>query len=581
MKKFMYVILFMVIVVLGIGVNIKTDVKAIMTPNFDFEVNSPRFQYLMDDNNILITYDFTLLEYFDSIDDVSNIVVTLNQVTYDGSYVKRLETFETDFKAVGGSSIDYLTETRTAVGDYTQTEYLMFDDINIIGVTGVTVEGVSLTTSDYAYSEELDAVVIANSWSTTGNEIIVSYTSVGGSNYYADLVYDWSDIQWEDNNIIFYQLKLSNFVIFTGSVMLPPQNSSLTYGTFGIEIGEFLVEDSGEPDFSDQSDFTSYLIKDEYIIMHYRIPIGYSNQFDYRVIKITDINSNTIEDVFTTTQIAILQGGTTEDFVNSYIIIPLTENIPEGLVTWFPQINDYYDMFLHNFNVGSFIFAIEDQTSGNSLLSASSVVINIMEDLKNPFELVALKENISAGDKQRILFYKHNELISTSYTTIYNIDSRTGYSFTSYLNIKDETYSGSIIIPEDAIEDSCSSVYWYLDPIFLPYSLDVTDYTIELEESYCIINQNDFGGKLDNFLIDYAMEDELGSSLFSIIVLIIVNILMLFITKSTFIFSTVNIVVMGGLIALVNIPIWVSIILVLIALLGIKLVVTGGGNSYE
>ena len=581
MKKFMYVILFMVIVVLGIGVNIKTDVKAIMTPNFDFEVNSPRFQYLMDDNNILITYDFTLLEYFDSIDDVSNIVVTLNQVTYDGSYVKRLETFETDFKAVGGSSIDYLTETRTAVGDYTQTEYLMFDDINIIGVTGVTVEGVSLTTSDYAYSEELDAVVIANSWSTTGNEIIVSYTSVGGSNYYADLVYDWSDIQWEDNNIIFYQLKLSNFVIFTGSVMLPPQNSSLTYGTFGIEIGEFLVEDSGEPDFSDQSDFTSYLIKDEYIIMHYRIPIGYSNQFDYRVIKITDINSNTIEDVFTTTQIAILQGGTTEDFVNSYIIIPLTENIPEGLVTWFPQINDYYDMFLHNFNVGSFIFAIEDQTSGNSLLSASSVVINIMEDLKNPFELVALKENISAGDKQRILFYKHNELISTSYSTIYNIDSRTGYSFTSYLNIKDETYSGSIIIPEDAIEDSCSSVYWYLDPIFLPYSLDVTDYTIELEESYCIINQNDFGGKLDNFLIDYAMEDELGSSLFSIIVLIIVNILMLFITKSTFIFSTVNIVVMGGLIALVNIPIWVSIILVLIALLGIKLVVTGGGNSYE
>ena len=581
MKKFIYILLISLLIITGIGVGVETEIEAnALGMNFDIELNSPRFQYLEDDNNVTIPFEMFLLDEFESPEEADEVVVTLNQVYYDGTYVKRLEEFETNYTAIE-SHIEDSSIIAYAIGALLSIEIVYLGGLNILDITAVVIEGADLGSSYYYYDDEIESLHIMAGNSSLSDEIIIYYNVYVSATYESLIYYNWSDIQWLDENIIFYQLKLDNFVIFTGSVMKSPESNLLPYDDYGIEIGEFISIDDGFADYTDQSDFTSYIIEDEYIILHYRFPSTLILP-DYKVIRVTDINSNTTFDLLTTENIMILQGGGDNvDRYNSYIILPINNEIGDGLVTWYPQINDYYNQVLGAvYEEGSYLFAIENQLTGNSLLAVSSVVWNIMPTLKDPFEMSAFKDNISAGDLQRILFYKNSELISSSYDTVLAYDSRTATDFTDFLNTKDITYGGSYYIQDDAIEGSCTNVTWHLDPTFLPYSLDVTDYRIELTDSYCIVGDNNIAGIIDNFLIDYAMETELGGFFFSTIILLIVNFLLIFITRSSFIFSVVNIVVMLGLSYLVAIPLWLTIALTMIALFGIRLVIAGG-SKYE
>lgn len=581
MKKFVYVLLFSVLIIIGVGIGVETDIEAnALGMNFDIELNSPRFQYLEDDNGSIIPFDLFLLDEFDTPEEADNVVVTMNQVKYNGTYVKRLEEFETNYEAIE-DHIDSSSITVHAIGVLLSLEVFYLGGLNILDVTAVKVEGTYIGDVYFSYDEETESLIIMAGQTVLSDEIIIYYNVYVSATYQSLIYYNWQDIQWNDENIIFYQLKLDNFVIFTGSVMRTPKSNLLPYDDYAIEIGEFLSVDDGYADFSDQSDFTSYLPQDEYIILHYRLPstLTYPN---FMTIAITDINSNTSAGGFTTEDVIVLQGGEgNADNFNSYIILPINNELGEGLVTWYPQINNYYNsVMLPTFEEGSYLFTITNQYTGHSLLAVSSVVWNLMPTLKDPFEMSAFKDKISAGDLQRILFYKHSELISSSYDTVLAYDSRTGRDFTDFLNTKDITYGGSYYIQDEAIVDSCTTVVWNLEPTFLPYSLDVGDYKIELSDSYCIVGDNNIAGIIDNFLIDYAMETELGGFLFSSIILLIVNITLIFITRSSFIFSIVNVVVMLGLSFLVVIPLWLIIALTMVALFGMKLVIAGG-SKYE
>lgn len=574
MKKLLYLTILFTLIIVGIGVTKEVEAVSI---NFDFGNLSPRFQYLYDDNDQLISLEFEFIDDFDSPELVENIEIIIEQVTYDGAYVKILNTFNTSYQLYN-STISIVSSTFTGNVSIEFTQYLYISDLDYINISGIAVEGTVLGSTQWGFYDDT-TLYINPPFSAVGDTIIVTYTLENSNTYISNLNYDWRTIQWDLNDIIFYRIKYNELVLFTGAVMKSPVGS-LPYDVYGLEVGEFLVETTGVADFTNQKDFTYYLPDDNYLILHYRIPEGLINVFQYKTIRVTDINSNTTEDGFTTDDILSLQGGSTENFANSFIIIPIDNVIGGGLLCSYDVFNNRFDGIKHNYTVGSYLFALEDQLNSNALLYASSVIVNMTEGSKTPFELSIFKKYVSNEETQRVSFYKNDYTIVSAYSTSLAKDELLGIDYSSKIDGVNTTYSISYYLDETAVEGLIVDVIWYVEPSFLPYSLDVTDYTIELTDSYETTGDIDIEGRINNFLVYNAFDTQLGGVIFAILFLLFINGFLLLFAKSSIIYIIINISVILGLTMLVDIPMWIIIALGFILLIGLKRLLNGG-SDYE
>ena len=574
MKKLLYLTILFTLFIVGIGVT--KDVKAVGI-NFDFGNLSPRFQYLYDDTDQIIPLEFEFWNNFDSPEEVENLEIVIEQVTYDGEYIKVLDTYNTNFE-LNNSTVVIASSTYTGNVSIDFMQYLYISDLDYIDISGIAVEGVILGSTEWGFYDDTTLYINPAS-SAVGDTIIVTYTLEQSDTYLSTLYYDWRTIQWDLKDIIFYRIKLNETVLFTGAVMKSPVGS-LPYDVYGLEVGEFLVEPSGLPDFTSQDDFTYNLEEDKYLILHYRIPEALIIALNYRVIRVTDINSNTTEQAFTTDDILSLQGGSSENFANSFIIIPIDDVIGDGLLCNYDVFNDRFSGIKSDYTTGSYLFVLEDQDNSYALLYASTVVINMVEGSDNPFELDLYKNYVSNEETQRAIFYKNDLTISSAYSTSLAEDELLGIDYSSLIDGVTNTYSISYYLDETAVEGLTINVIWYLEPSFLPYSLVVTDYTIELTDSYETTGDIDIEGRINNFMVYNAFDTQLGGVIFAILFIIAINILLLLFAKSSIIYIVINISVILGLTMLIDIPMWIIIALGFISLIGLKMLMSGGSN-YE
>jgi len=574
MKKLLYLTILFTLVIIGVGVT--KEVKAVSI-NFDFGNNSPRFQYLYDDSDQIIPLEFEFIDDFDNPELVEDIEIIIEQVTYDGEYIKILDTYNTNYQLYN-STVIIASSTFTGNVSIDFMQYLYISHLSYVNISGIAVEGVVLASTEWGFYDDTTLYINPPS-SAVGDTIIVTYTKETSDTYISNLYYDWRTIQWDLNDIIFYRIMYNELILFTGAVMKSPVGN-LPYDTYGLEVGEFLVEPSGVPDFTKQDDFTYDLTDDNYLILHYRIPQALITAIQYRVIRITDINSNTTEDAFITDDILSLQGGSSENFANSFIIIPIDDVIGGGLLCSYDVFNDRFDGIKHDYAVGSYLFALEDQTDSNALLYASSVIVNMTEGSDDPFEIGIFKKYVSNEETQRVLFYKNDYTIVSAYSTSLAEDELLGVDYSSNIDGVDTTYSISYYLDETAVEGLNVNVVWYVEPSFLPYSLDVTDYTIELTDSYEATGDIDIEGRINNFLVYNAFDTPLGGVIFAVLFLLFINVLLLIFAKSSIIYIVINISVILGLTMLIDIPMWIIIALGFILLIGLKMLLSGGSN-YE
>ena len=576
MKKLL-VILFAVLVIIGYGVS-NNEVKAVSI-NFDYGNVSPRFQYLRDDSGTLIPFEFVIYDNFDMSSDVENLELRLEQITYDGSFIKTLQLFVTNYYVYDSSIVSLSSNNFIAGGDITELEYIYIGDINYLTLGNLYVNSVLISSTEWEADEEGDYIILNASVSVIGDTIYFDYRSEQSYKYKANLVYDWAGLQEiSGEEVLFYRLRYDNMTIFTGAVMSTPI-VNLTYGTYGVEYGDFISRDDGLVDFSDQTDFTSDLVNDDYWILHYRIDSGITFP-DYRTFHITDISSNTLYASFTTNDILSLQMGSGDNFLDSFIIIPLSDSIGEGLITDNVNMDSRYIPFLKGYDVGSYFIAMVNQHTSNSLIDSASVVWNVVYDDNVPFELELLKDSIALDDLQRVIFIKNSETISSAYETTTAKDYALGVNYLEEINISNYTYAISYHLDESLLEDDCVNVIWTLEPSFIPYSLTASDYAIELSEQYCVIAETDISGHINNSLVYYALDDDVGVIIFSIFVLIFVNVLLILFTRETFIYAIVNMVVILVLSFMELVPMWIVIAIFLLGFLGIKMSMSGG-RSYE
>ena len=584
--KYLKVYLFVLLVLIGVVVSGSNEVDA-FTSNFDYAGISPRFQYLRDESDDLISFEFEMFEQFDTpaLAEDSNYYISIDQVTYDGSFIKQLNYYFPEFELLS-SDIDPFTYLYTAHSLIANKETIIMYDIDLISINGVEVNGVPLLSGQwsYEYSSVYDSyvVTILENYCVTGDIITIFYEAETETEYVANLYYDWSGIQWDDNNIIFYQVRYDELVIWTGAVMLPPQDTYLDYDVYGLEVGEFLVYGDGTVDgnvsgFTDQSQFTSYA-DDRYIILHYRIPstLVYPN---FMSIRVTDVINNTLVDVFTTDDILSLQGGNSVNFLNSFIVLPIDNVISEGLKIDYPVIyNDKYELFLEeDYIEGSYYFAIDD---GGVLLDGASVVWNIIDNDKDPFELYISHSELTLNTKQRATFYKNSSTIFDGYTTIVAIDQDVGISFVDVVNATSLTYSVEYYPDENLVEGDTSYFTWRVQPLFMPYSLSVHSFNINMVESYVYGEERGVEADIESLRTAFGMADSTGGIIFAIFILVAVNGSLMFITRASFIYAVSNISVIGALSFFSLIPMWFIVAVVLIAFIGIRLS-SGGGGSYE
>lgn len=586
--KYLKYYLFVLLVLIGILVSGSNEVKDVdaFTSSFDYSGISPRFQYLRDEGDITIPFQFEMFEVFDSpkLASESNYFISLEQVTYDGAFIKQLNYYYPEFELLS-SNLDSFTYGVDAISVLANSETVVLYDRDLISIDGVEVEGATLgsTSWSYEFSELYDnyVVTINEGLSAIGDLIEVHYTAEANTDYVANIFYSWEGIQWDDNNIIFYQLKIDNLVIWTGAVMQPPQDNYLPYDVYGLEVGEFLVVGDGTVDsdlggFTDQSQFTSYE-DDRYIILHYRIPIA--DYLNYKTIRVTDIINNVLIDAISTEDILGLQFGATEDHLNSFVVIPIDNVISEGLSSEFSiLLNDRFSLVLdEDYTEGSYYFAIDD---GGTLLDGASVVWNIVEDDNNPMELILAHSELTLNTKQRATFYKYSSVIYEGYNTIYAKDLDVNISFIEPINSTLLTYSIEYYPDLDLVEGDTSSFGWRVSPDFMPYSLAVNDFTINMSEDYIYGAEKGVEADIESLRTAFGMSDTTGGIIFSIFILAFVNGALMFITRATFIFAVSNVSVLGVLSFFSLIPMWFIMAVVLIAFLGIRLS-SGGGNSYE
>lgn len=588
--KYLKYYLVLIVVIIGVLVSGDREVNAFGL-GFDFGPLSPRFQYLLDENDIIIPFEFELLEIFDSLELAENndYILNLNQVTYEGYYIKRLEVFRPEFN-VYSSDIQYLILTQTALSpSYTDSEFIVLYGLDFIDISSISVNSIVLSETDYnvGFNDDLGEYVIGfvASASILGDTIDITYTKEASTDYVAELYYDWSGLQWGEGtnvNVLFYQLRLDGLVIWSGAVMRHPHDNYLDYDVYGIEIGEFLIVGDGTVDsevggFTDQSQFTSYG-DDRYIILHYRLPstLVYPN---FMSIRVTDIINNTLVDVFTTEDLLQVQGGNSINFYNSFIIIPIDNTISEGLWIEYPiSYNDDYDLLLdEDYTEGSYYFAIDD---GGTLLDGASVVWNIVEGDKDPFELYLSHYELNLNSLQRAIFYKNSSLIYDGYTTVLAKDVDVGDSYIDQINESNITYSAQYYPDSDLLEGDSSYFTWRVQPLFMPYSLDVADFSINMKQIYIYGEERGVEADIESLRTIFGMSDEAGGIFISIFTLMFINLGLLFITRVTFIYAVTNVVVVSVLAFFSLIPIWFIMAVILLSALGIKLS-SGGAESYE
>lgn len=590
MKKLFSFILLITLLFIGIGFN-DNEVKAI-SMNFDFGNVSPRFQYLKDDSDILIPFEFTIYEKYDHPREVESFEIILKQVLYEGAYVKNLEIFEV-FPYIHHKDTDVKEGSTNYVANISSSysEHLYIGDINTqyetlgkpeswsqLNVFNITVNGNPLLVTDYEFSEDDEYIILDPAVSTVLDVIIIYYMYQFSDDYEADLYYDWSGIDWVWGDVVFYQLVYNDIILFTGGVMKTPI-IGLTYDSYAVEFGEFLVQDDGIVDFSDQNDFTTYLNYDKFWILHYRIPEGFAYLSHFYYVFINDISTGTLETSFVMDEVLSLQGGDGSNFVNSFIPVSLNGEIGGGLITDYTIINLPYQNFTFEYVEGSYLISMTDQGDAGALLANSDVVWNVVNQY-NPFKMYVMKEEIFVEDLQRVIFEKNSELISSSYTTVLAKDYGINVDYIDLINEYDKTFAISYHILDTLTEDDCVSIGWNLEPIYLPYSLVNADYAIEFSEEYCVLGEMDIGNHIDNTLVYWAMDDEIGGMIFTIFVLLGCNVLLIFVTREAFIFSFVNLTVILVLSFIVYVPMWIIIGVVLLSLLGFKISFMGG-SSYE
>ena len=584
MKKLLFLSLLVSMILTGKGLFNEVDAVSM---NFDYGNISPRFQYLEDDEGVLIPFEFEVFEEFVNKRDIENIDIRLQQVTYGGRVVRTLHNFTTDYV----NSDSYINTPSFTIplanvgGMFIINLTYNIPDFDYEYIDKVTIAGNIIDPDYYFTSESEEYLYILDTAYVVDDEVKVYYAHELENTYVSQLQYDWSDINWfykvllDYEDIIFYRVVYNELVLITGAVMQTPERE-LTYDVANVEFGTFLVWDDGEHDPYEFDDYTSYLNKDDYWILHYRIPQTVIDASEYININITDINTATSEDTFTTNNITSLQGCNTEDCLNSFILIPLDQEISRGLQTSDDVFNDVFDPFFYEYEEGSFFIAMTDPFDAGAYLSSATVVWNIMTTSYKPFELGLYKSELSLGDKQRVVFYKNSTLISSSYTTIEAYDYDIDFNFADTLNLTDLDYSITYEHDVDMEEEEVGFFYWELEPIYVPYSLTESDYPIKMLEYYTITEPLTIDGHLENWLIYYAFDTVVGGAIFSAFVLLFVNLLLLMVTREMFVYAFVNIVVVLFLSFTGLIPLWLIIGMFMLGIIGFKLSMSGG-SSYE
>lgn len=560
-------------------------VSAVGVSNFDFGNISPRFQYLRNTSGSLINFDFEFYDIFDYDDEITSINLRLDQINHKGGYVKNLQYFNPKF-TVTDSDFKCDVESFIAVelDGFNEKFDMSSGDLQrrVLEIQNVYIQSNRIPDTNY-YVDVYGDLVIFDTYISGLNDVDVYYCYENSDDYSANITYDWSDLDFTLSNIAFYRLKYNNIIIWTGAVMRTPRASMITETiNYGLEIGDFLVESDGTPSFSDQNDFTYNLIEDDYLILHYNAPELNPQLTDNDVIRFIDIESNTIEESFTLEDVFSFQGGNLGDFKDSFVPLTIDGIMIPALLTDFDHINDAY--LYTEFTAGSYLPVMVYAPNSFSLTDYASTVINITDTLSFPFELNLLKKTITLNDIQRLTFRVNHVDISKAYETTEARDNGNITNYIDLLNLTPISFSVGYKPADTLVNGDEVGVHWKLKPKFLPYSIDTSEFAIELTDSYIIDDEVlDVKGNINNLFVYYGNGDETGKALISIFIVLLANMaLALWLKARAFIiYAIVNsaLILLASVLGFV--PIWFLIGIGILIMISVIIAVNSGGGVEE
>lgn len=564
MKKVLIVVL--ISMLFGVVVGSFTEVKAIPS-EFDLSFHTPRFTYLRDSSGNVIDYSVEYgvdVDYYE--DDPILYPVVLEQIDYEGNFIKRLDYQSTEFERT--DQIILATNYKTIVT--TIDEPIKIDLSSEIVGEVISIEsafyesGLPMASYDWYYSPDSATLTLLPNDLTLNEELTFNIIYFQGTQFTYNYIYDWSTVLWSLDNLVYYRLLFRDDIIHSGAVMRvrPPQNIENPTTLESVEIGEFYMEGS-IPDLTDQFGFTYSKQIDSFMIIFYELKTGtiygdLGTDFNY---VFTDISNNTLEYTFDVTDLLRFQ-------LSSYdVAIDIPEVLRVGFIildingelnftnTDSSLINSY--LLYNDFDVGSYLLSAYDYDL-SALRDVSEVIINITDNNEYPFILDNIYNNVVIGGNQVLQFKKTDTTISDNYTTTTALDPSINFEYADYINSINTTYG----ITYKTIDELLTiTPYWKVAPNNLPYSLDVADYTITVTTSYSTVDTLNTEEQINNLILTSPFNSDLGRIFLALFIFLVVNVMlsMFKYANSNISYIVVNISLIFLFTYLDFIAIWVSL----------------------
>lgn len=405
-----------------------------------------------------------------------------------------------------------------------------------------------------------------------------------------DLTYNMANIVYYDD-IAFYRVRHGDDIIYSGTMAKSPNYYNPSYSSDNLYLDGYVYDLYSSPSLTDhnQSDFT-YSYSDNFMILHYRLsntiaPTSYGDLFikfhnlnnlvvskslDYRYIIDAQLNtmSSTLNDEHTN---------------NQYIIIPFRDEVPEFLITDDDTINGYYDNIVSKLDQGIYSISVTDDLD-NFKFNALRPIAILEESNTVPFLIDAYLPEYSINETVTINFIKNSSEIANSYQT-YSAYESSNILTTFDANVideKDRTVSISYNVDEDNVELGQNiKLQWFLEPKQVPYPvvMDLTFFNFVVSGSYDITDEGQVDDSINSILDVFNLNDTAGYILIMVLTFIIVNVIGVKSTDNAFILIIINLFVLSLFILIGWIPLWVSVLLGVVLLIGFIMSFKRGGSA--
>lgn len=398
-------------------------------------------------------------------------------------------------------------------------------------------------------------------------------------NYLTYFRYGWDDRSVVDvlneNEIVYYRIIYNNSVVLhTGGVMLRPEFTENE--TSRVEFGEYVYNTGGLVDLTDQTQFTYNINKDNVMILHYRFNSDVEVQGVSNFIMLRDLYTMTTEFSLDSEDILTLQGGSTIDFRNSFLPIFIKGGYPEFLNPDSIDL-DFNDILYQELGLGTYLVYLEGNTFNYITSSEATALLNIA-NFDKAFSLTVNYDSVDLIKKQKVTFYKDNEISDSVYTTILARDQQLLEDWTIEVESRLIFPIAYSVLQTLEAGDNVD-VIWQLEPTILPFSIPTTNYIISDISDYTIAGGSNIKDSMTTSIDWFGWNNEIGLLFISVALLVLATVIMAIRKAEAMVIIFVDGALLGLLSFLGFLPVWFLIGEVVIIALGIMLKFSRGGSE--